>query len=158
MKILAYDLYLDQKHIREHGVELCSLEILLSESDIVSLHCALTPETEGMIGNKELALMKNGAFLINTARQCLVDETALYKALKEEKLGGAAFDTFEVEADLKSSLLELENFLGSPHAGAATRESILRMAGLAASEVVRVLEGQAPLYPEKTIAVRKSPL
>ncbi len=156
MKILAYDPYLDQEHAREYGAELCPLERLLSESDIVSLHCPLTPETEGMIGSKELELMKKGALLINTARKGLVDEVALYKALKEGKFGGAAFDTFEDETDLESPLLELENFLGSPHAGAATHESILRMAELAASEVVRVLEGQAPLYPVKTIAVRKS--
>lgn len=147
MKVLAYDPYLDQEHAREHGAELCSLGRVLSESDIVSLHCPLTSETEGIIGSRELELMKGGALLINTARNGLVDETALYKALKERKLGGAAFDTFEAEADLKSPLLELENFLASPHAGAATYESILRMAELAASEVVRVLKGQAPLHP-----------
>lgn len=155
MRVLAYDPYLDQKLAEEHGAELCPLERVLSESDIVSLHCPLTPETEGLLGGRELALMKEGALLINTARRGLVDEMALYKALKEGKLGGAAFDTFEEEADLKSPLLELENFLASPHAGAATYESILRMAELAASEVVRVLGGQAPLHPVSS-PVRKS--
>lgn len=155
MRVLAYDPYLDQKLAEEHGAELCPLERVLSESDIVSLHCPLTPETEGLLGGRELALMKEGALLINTARRGLVDEMALYKALKEGRLGGAAFDTFEEEADLKSPLLELENFLASPHAGAATYESILRMAELAASEVVRVLGGQAPLHPVSS-PVRKS--
>jgi D-3-phosphoglycerate dehydrogenase len=155
MRVLAYDPYLDQELAREYGAELCPLERVLSESDIISLHCPLTPETEGIIGPEELELMKEGALLINTARKGLVDEVALYKALKEGRLGGAAFDTFEEEADLESPLLELENFLASPHAGAATYESILRMADLAASEVVRALEGQTPLHPVN-IPVRKS--
>lgn len=155
MRVLAYDPYLDQEHAREYGAELCTLERVLSESDVVSLHCPLTPETEGLLGRKELGLMKEGALLINTARRGLVDKIALYKALKEGKLGGAAFDTFEEEVELKSPLLELENFLASPHAGAATYESILRMAELAASEVVRVLGGQAPLHPVSS-PVRKT--
>lgn len=154
MKVLAYDPYLKPEEAEEFGAELGPLERVLSESEIVSLHCPLTPETEGMIGSEELELMKEGALLINTARKGLVDEAALYKALKEGKLGGAAFDTFEDEADLESPLLELENFLGSPHSGAATYESILRMADLAAEEVIRVLGGQPPLQPV-TIPARK---
>lgn len=147
MRTLAYDPYPDQEYAHRHGVEFCTLEKLLTESDIVSLHCPLTPETERMIGNQELALMKENALLINTARRGLVDEAALYKALRERRIGGAAFDTFEAEADLKSPLLKLENFLGSPHAGAATYESIQRMADLAVSEVIRAFEGRDPLHP-----------
>lgn len=158
MRVLAYDPYVDREHAEGHGAELCPLERVLSESEVVSLHCPLTPETEGIIGSKELEMMKRGALLINTARRGLVEEAALYKALKEGKLRGAAFDTFDDEANLKSPLLELENFLASPHVGAATHESILRMADLAASEVVRVLGGQAPLYPVKNMPVRQSSL
>jgi D-3-phosphoglycerate dehydrogenase len=147
MRILAYDPYPDEEFIRDHKVELCTLKRVLAESDIVSLHCPLTSETEGIIGSEELELMKEDALLINTARKDLVDENALYKALRDGKIKGAAFDTFEIDADLKSPLLELENFIGSPHAGAATYESIQRMADIAAKEVIRALEGKDPLYP-----------
>ncbi|MBT9165411.1 MAG: Hydroxypyruvate reductase [Chloroflexi bacterium] len=147
MRILAHDPYPDEDFIKDHGVELCTLERVLVESDVVSLHCPLTYETEGIIGREELKLMKEDAFLINTARKDLVDEDALYKTLRDGKIKGAAFDTFETDADLKSPLLELENFIGSPHAGAATYESIQRMADMAAREVIRALEGKDPLYP-----------
>jgi len=147
MKILAHELYPDEEFIKDHGVELCTLERVLVESDVVSLHCPLTCETQGMIGREEIRLMKEEAFLINTARKDLVDEDALYRALRERRIRGAAFDTFEADADLKSPLLKLENFIGSPHAGAATYESIQRMADLAAREVTRAFAGKAPLYP-----------
>lgn len=147
MRILAHELYPDEAFIKDHGVELCTLKKVLVESDTVSLHCPLTCETEGMIGHEELRLIKEEAFLINTARKDLVDEDALYRALRERRIRGAAFDTFEADADLRSPLFKLDNFIGSPHAGAATYESIQRMADLAAKEVTRACAGREPLYP-----------
>lgn len=149
MKILAYDPYPDQGFADHHNVKLCQLELVLTKSDILSLHCPLTSQTENMIDRSELRSMKTDAFLINTARKRLVNEEALYEALTEGWIKGAAFDTFESESDLRSPLFELENFIASPHAGAATFESILRMADQAAKEVIRAFEGKEPLQPVK---------
>ena len=131
--------------------EFMPLDRLLATSDVVSLHVPLSPETRGLIDQPALARMKRTAFLINTTRGAVVDESALAWALKEHMIAGAGLDVFENEPQINAALLTLENVVLSPHLGSATRETRTAMADLAVSNVLAVLSGQPPLTP---IAVR----
>ena len=126
--------------VREADVPLVDLESLLAASDAVTLHAPLADDTRGMIGAAELGRMQRQALLINTSRGGLVDERALAEALAAGRIRGAAFDTFEREPPEGSRLLELDNFIASPHAGGATVEAVTR-AGVAA---VRALLAREP--------------
>jgi D-3-phosphoglycerate dehydrogenase / 2-oxoglutarate reductase len=117
--------------VREADVPLVDLETLLAASDAVTLHAPLADDTRGMIGAAELGRMQRQALLINTSRGGLVDERALAEALAAGRIRGAAFDTFQREPPEGSRLLELDNFIASPHAGGATVEAVTR-AGVAA--------------------------
>ena len=130
--------------IQQLGAEPRGLQNLLAESDFVSLHLPLSQDTHHRIGAHELACMKPAAFLVNTARGGLVDEAALYQALADKKLAGAAFDVFESEPPGESPLLRLENFVASPHAASATEETTLRMGWMAAENALAVLQGRRP--------------
>lgn len=124
MRVQAYDPYLSRSRAEQVGIELVTLPDLLEEADFVSVHTPLTDETRGMIGARELSLMKPRAYLVNAARGGVVDEVALYEALKEGRLAGAALDVFEKEPIAGDNpLLELENVVVVPHLGAATREA-----------------------------------
>ena len=127
--------------------EFMPLDRLLATSDIVSLHVPLTPETRHLIDQPALARMKRTAYLINTTRGPVVDESALAWALKEHLIAGAALDVFENEPEIHPDLLALENVVLSPHLGSATRETRTAMADLAVSNVLAVLGGQPPLTP-----------
>jgi D-3-phosphoglycerate dehydrogenase len=140
MRVLAYDPYQPGDVV---GAERCALPELLKASDIVSLHAPLTPETEGLIGPAALAQMKQGAVLINTARGGLVDEAALYQALTQGKLAGAAMDAFIDEPPTANPLLGLDTFIATPHIGAATHESSARANVMAAENLLAVLGGEA---------------
>jgi D-3-phosphoglycerate dehydrogenase len=146
VKFLAYDVYQDKAFAAEHGVEFVTLEELLAASDIVTLHAVLTAETQSLIGEKELALMKPGAYLVNTARGGLVDEQALSQALVGKRLAGAGLDVFADEPPVNSPLLQLgEKVLLAPHLGAQTTETVLRMGRMAAENIVQVLNGERPV-------------
>jgi glyoxylate reductase len=123
------------------------LDRLLATSDIVSLHCPLTPETRHLIDQTALARMKRSAYLINASRGPVVDEAALAWALKNRLIAGAGLDVYENEPAVLPELLALENVLLSPHLGSATSETRTAMADLAARNVVAVLTGQPPLTP-----------
>lgn len=138
MRVLTHDPYWSGQM---PGVESVSLEDLLRESHFVTLHCALTPETESLIDAARIASMRDGAYLINTARGGLVDETALYAALESGKLAGAALDVFRVDPPVGNALLTLPNCIATPHIGATTVESVQRMAMGAAQNLVAVLTG-----------------
>lgn len=148
MKVLAYDPYISSEKAREIGVSLCeSLQEFLARSDFVSVHVPLTPQTKGLIGEKELKLMKKSAFLINVARGGVVDEEALYKALKEKWIAGAATDVYSEEPPSPDNpLLKAENIILSPHMAALTRECVVRMATGVARGVLDVLRGNEPKY------------
>ncbi|MEP6782508.1 MAG: D-glycerate dehydrogenase [Acidobacteriota bacterium] len=122
-----------------------SLDRLLSTSDIVSLHCPMTPETKHLIDQKALTRMKRTAYLINTSRGPVVDEGALAWALKERLIAGAALDVYEREPEIHTALMPLENVLLIPHLASATIETRTAMADLAVSNVIAVLNGQPPI-------------
>ena len=112
------------------------LDTLLEKSDYVTLHVPLTDQTRHMIGEKELSKMKPTAYLINCARGGVVDETALYNALKEGKIAGAAFDVFETEPPGENPLFTLPNFICTPHIGASTKEG----QGRVGEEIVKLMK------------------
>jgi len=123
------------------------LDRLLSTSDVVSLHCPLTPETFHLIDQAALARMKRSAYLINTSRGPVVEEAALAWALRERMISGAAIDVYENEPAVHPDLLKLENVLLAPHLASATVETRTAMADLAVRNVLAVLAGQPPLTP-----------
>ncbi len=133
---LAFDPFVSEQTAAKQGVRLASLEQLLRESDFVSIHCPLTEQTLGLIGSNELGLMKPDAFLLNTARGGIVDEDALYDALKNRRIAGAALDCFAQEpVTSPSRFSELENVLLAPHSIAWTHE-LFRDIGRATCQVM----------------------
>lgn len=142
MKILAYDICEDRDFQNETGARYVDLETLLRDSDYISLHSPLTEETKNLIASRELRMMKKDAVLINTARGGLIDEAALYEALKEGLIRGAALDATMDEPPYDSPLLTCENCILTPHAGAATREASSRMSLMAAQNAVEALLGK----------------
>jgi D-3-phosphoglycerate dehydrogenase / 2-oxoglutarate reductase len=136
MRLIAFDPYVAKERAKESGVELMpSLEALLVQSDFVSIHLPRTPDTEGLIGERELALMKEGARIVNTARGGIVDEQALAKAVSGGHLAGAALDVFAEEPTTESPLFELDEVVVTPHLGASTVEAQDK-AGEAVAEMV----------------------
>jgi glyoxylate reductase len=120
---------------------------LLASSDVLSIHCRMTEETRRAFGARELAAMKRGAILLNTARGPVVDEAALVDALARGHLGGAGLDVFEEEPLVHAGLLGREDVVLLPHLGSATRETRRKMAQMALGDACRVLRGETPLNP-----------
>ena len=121
------------------------LEELLGQSDVVTLHVPLTPRTRGMIGERELEMMKPSAFLISTCRGLVIDEKALFQALKNRRIAGAGLDVLEQEpAPPDNPLLELDNVVITPHMAGFSQETNLRAAEFAYANIERVLAGKAP--------------
>jgi glyoxylate reductase len=139
--------YADSVEADVSGVTQMPLDRLLATSDIVSLHCPMTPETRHLIGQKALLRMKRTAYLINTSRGPVVDEAALAWALRERIITAAALDVYEHEPAVHPDLLALENVLLVPHLASATTETRTAMADLAVSNVFAVLDGRPPLTP-----------
>lgn len=133
---LAFDPFVTEEAALKAGARLVGLEELLAQADLVSIHCPLTEETRGLIGARELALMKVDAFLLNTARGGIVDEDALYDALKNHRIAGAALDCFAQEpVNMPSRFADLDNVLLAPHSIAWTDE-LFRDIGRAACRVM----------------------
>jgi D-3-phosphoglycerate dehydrogenase len=148
MRIIAYDPYVSKERARTLGIELTpSLEALLVQADIVTIHLPRTAETEGLIGERELQLMKEGARIVNTSRGGIIDERALVSALREGRLAGAAIDVFASEPVSPSHpLLHLDRVVVTPHLGAATQEAQDK-AGTAIAEMVALaLRGEFVPY------------
>jgi D-3-phosphoglycerate dehydrogenase len=148
MRLLAYDPYVAPQRAAELGVELVGdLGSLLAAADFVSLHTPLTAETRGLIGARQLAMMKRTAYLVNTARGGLVDEAALIEALRAGTIAGAALDVFAQEPPpADSPLWALDNVIVTPHMASHTQEGLRRMAVDVAEEVLRVLRGERPKW------------
>ena len=135
---------LAEKEEKVLNVEFSNLEKVLRESDFLTLHVPLTEETEYMIGNDELSIMKKTAYLIHTARGKVIDDYALVAALREGRLAGAALDVYENEPELIEGMTELDNLMILPHIGSASFETRDRMALLVADNIFDALAGKTP--------------
>ncbi|MDH4122191.1 MAG: phosphoglycerate dehydrogenase [Deltaproteobacteria bacterium] len=147
MKVLAYDPYIADEVFESHQAQKVDLATLLAQSDVVSLHVPKTKETTNMISAKEIALMKDGAVLLNTARGGVVNEKALVEALTAGKLSAAGIDTFDVEPPKDNPLAKLDNVVLTPHIGASTLEAQLRIAESISTQTIRALRGEVVDYP-----------
>lgn len=123
MNLLAHDPFLSPELAEKLDIRLVSLEALLAESDIITVHTILNAQTRNLIGREQIARMKASAYLINTARGGIVNEEALYEALREKRIAGAALDVYSQEPPANWNLVKLENCLSTPHLGASTREA-----------------------------------
>jgi D-3-phosphoglycerate dehydrogenase / 2-oxoglutarate reductase len=148
MKVIAFDPYITLEKGREMGGTLVSAsDDIFRHADVVSLHTPLTPETRGFVNATRLRMMKRTAFLINFSRGEVIDEKALYDALKAGIIAGAAIDVFDPEPPLNDNpLFQLDNIILSPHSAALTQECVIRMATGAAEGVVDVLSGRQPQF------------
>lgn len=144
MKILYYDIAPHPEAENLLDAEKVSLDYLLQNSDVISLHVNLSEETKHMIDSAQFELMKPDAILINTARGPVIDENALALALKENYISGAALDVFEEEPKIHPDLLKLNNVLLTPHIASATWEARIQMARMAAENVIDVLINKNP--------------
>ena len=135
---------LPKEEEKKLNVEHATFEQILRESDFLTLHVPLTEETEYMIGNDEIALMKKTAYLIHTARGKIIDDYALVAALREGRLAGAALDVYEDEPELTEGMRELDNLIILPHIGSASFETRDKMALLVADNILDALEGKTP--------------
>jgi glyoxylate reductase len=145
MKVIYYSGSRRQKDEEERlGVSFAPLDVLLKESDFVSLNVPLGAETHHLIGERELAMMKSSACLINTARGPIVDERSLVEALRQGRIRAAGLDVYENEPELSPGLAELDNVILLPHSGSATVETRTRMCLMAADNLLAGLRGQRP--------------
>lgn len=134
----------DQEMEKKYRLEYLSLENLLRESDIVSLHLPLTKETYHLIDESKILLMKDTAYLVNTSRGGIVDEASLVEALKKGKLAGAAIDTHEYEPEVNPELCGLPNVILTPHIASSVKEVRDDMARMAAQNIISALKGERP--------------
>ncbi len=147
MKVLAYDPFIKAERAAELGVELVpSLEELLPQARVVSLHCPAMPETYRIINAETLKLMPRGSYLINVARGALIDHDALLEALRSGHIAGAGLDVFDPEPPQAGhSLFSLPNTICTPHIGSYTAASVERMQVMACEEIARALQGEHPI-------------
>lgn len=140
MRILCCDQFQDPEFARNCPAEYVDLDTLVREADFITIHSPLTPETQNMFGSRQFRMMKKDAVLVNTARGGIVDEDALYQALRNGEIRGAGLDATVAEPPYDSPLCGLPNCILSPHAGAATKEASSKMSLMAARNVIEVLE------------------
>jgi len=141
-KVIAYDPYVSKV---DSGIRLVEFSVLLSDSDFISIHAPLTKETKYVFGENELKAMKKTAYLVNTARGSIINEEALYKALKRRWIAGAALDVMEKEPpDWQNSLLKLDNLIITPHISFYSEESYVELKTKTAKAVLSVLKGELP--------------
>lgn len=141
MKLIAYDPYVAPARAAQLGIELVGLEELLTRADTISIHLPKTPETKGLIGKDQLAMVKPGVIIVNDARGGLIDEDALADALREGRVGGAGIDVYAKEPCTDSPLFELPNAVVTPHLGASTAEAQDRAGTDVARSVLLALAG-----------------
>ncbi|WP_422448025.1 glyoxylate reductase [Thermoanaerobacterium sp. DL9XJH110] len=158
MKVMYYDLVRNEKAEQELGLEFVNLEELMKESDFVSVHVPLTPQTRHLINKKTLNLMKKNAILVNTSRGPIVDEEALYEALVNNRIAGAGLDVMDPEPpSMDNPLLKLDNVILLPHIASASVTTRTKMATMAAENLVAGLKGEIPpnLLNEEVLKNRK---
>jgi phosphoglycerate dehydrogenase-like enzyme len=146
MRLIAYDVQ-PNAEAEKLGVKFVPLDELLAQSDFLSLHSALTPQNRGLLGEAQLRKMKPAAYLINTARGALIDETALSRALQEGWIAGAALDAFVTEPLPADHVLrKAPNILLTPHLASFARETGERVSMTAAQAIVDLMNGQRPQF------------
>ena len=146
MKCVAYDPFITEDRAAQMGVKIMPLDDLIRVADIITVHTPLTKETHHLINAERIASMKDGVRIINCARGGIIDEKALYEAVKSNKVAGAALDVFEDEPPLKSPLLDLQQVIVTPHLGASTVEAQQNVAVTVAKEIVAVFQGNQAKY------------
>jgi phosphoglycerate dehydrogenase-like enzyme len=149
LRLVAYDLYPDERWAAGAGATYLPLEALLAESDVVTLHAPATPVTRHLLNEGTLAQLKRGAYVINTARGELIDEGALLAALESGQVAGAALDVFagEPPTEAQRPLIEHPRVIATAHCAGAAVEAQRRAAGMALEEVLRVVAGEKPRFP-----------
>jgi glyoxylate reductase len=159
MRILYYSRSRRPELENELGVEYRTLEELIPEADFISLHCPLTEETRHLFGREQFARMKPNAILINTSRGAVVEQAALYQALAEGRIAGAALDVTDPEPPApEDPILRLENLTIIPHIGSASYATRDKMAQMAAENLLAALSGRRPAYPvNPEVLEKKSP-
>ncbi len=145
MKIIGYDPYVTNERAKALNIELVDLETLFRKSDLITIHVPKTQETNNLINAENIAKMKTGVRIINCARGGIINEQALYNAIQEGKVAGAALDVFEKEPETESPLFTLPQVVATPHLGASTEEAQVTVAQEVAEEIVRVLNGEPVL-------------
>ena len=146
MQVVAYDPYAGLAGRKKVGAMLASLEGVLTASDFLSIHAAHTPDTEGLLDGRRLALMKAGSYIINTAAYSIIDEAALVEKLKSGHIAGVALDVHRTHPIAPSSpLLKLENVILTPHIGGATDGTVERQSWMMVEDIQRYLQGRRPL-------------
>lgn len=148
MSVLYYDIFEYPEAAAAVKARRVSLDELLAQSDVLSVHVPLLPSTRGLLGEAELRLMKPGAYIINTARAAIVEEAALVTALRQGRLAGAGLDVFGDEpAPVDNPFFALDNVIVTPHMAAHTQEAMRRMAKTVVTDVIAVLAREQPRYP-----------
>ncbi len=156
LRILAYDPFARPEAARELGVELTEFDTLVAESDYISIHCPLTPQTQGMFGLETFRRMKPTAVLVNTARGPVIRQQALVEALQAGELAGAGLDVYEQEPLPKDSpLLHMSNVICTPHCAWYTEEAVTAVQEKAAQEAANVLTGHDPWHAVNAAAVKR---
>lgn len=144
MKVVVYSPHCTEGKAKKMGAKLSTFQDLLKKSDYVSLHIPHTKDTHYLIDKKEISMMKNSAYLIDVSRGGVVNQKALYKALKNKEITGAAIDVYEKEPPEDNPFTELENVVLSPHLGANTKEGQIRAGTVCAEQLIKVLKGEEP--------------
>lgn len=144
MRVLYSDVRSNKELEREVGAEKVDMDTLLKESDFVSVHVPLMPETKRLIGRRSLAMMKSTAYLINTSRGPVVHEAALAEALKNGVIAGAGLDVYEYEPEINPDLRKLDNVVLTPHTASGSVETRSKMATMAAENILAALDGRTP--------------
>jgi D-3-phosphoglycerate dehydrogenase len=160
MKVIVHDPFVSKDYVQNLGAALVSLDDLLKRSDFITIHTTLTNATEGLIGEKQLAMLKPSAYIINVARGGIVDEQALYDAVENGKIAGAAIDVYTHEPATDNILIKCDRIITTPHLGASTSEAQVGVAVTVAEQVGSVLKGMpakyavnAPIIPAETLSV-----
>ncbi|MGA1820241.1 MAG: hydroxyacid dehydrogenase [Thermoplasmatota archaeon] len=146
MKTIGFDPYLPADVASKAGITLVGIDDIYRNSDFISLHVMLNDETKHMVSKPQFDMMKKGAFIINCARGGVIDEEALYNALKEGKIGGAGLDVFETEPPGQTKLAEFDNVTMTPHIGANTVDAQFKAGTMVSEQVIMALKGDTPTF------------
>lgn len=153
MRILAYDPFITESKAAELGIKLASLEEIYRESDFITVHTPLTPETRNMIDEPQIKMMKPTVRIINCARGGIINEAALAKAVAENRIAGAAVDVYTKEPPVGNPLLEQERIITTPHLGASTAEAQINVALAVADQIIAISRGQLPTTAINLISI-----